>query len=106
MLHKSVMRKAVEIVRNAKLNAEENFKRGVCIHGVFLGRSGPDYLCGDCESGISIYEYALREAIYYRDALKYERYNRWWKNFRTLSPKEQDRRMRKLLFLSSGGDVN
>lgn len=40
-----------------------------CEHGTYVGDpGGPDYMCGVCESGESIYEYALSRAYSHQGA--------------------------------------
>lgn len=69
---------AVQIVRELKAAEDEsNWDRRnhftgeqYCQHGVNVGTwDGPDYMCGACEDGIGIYQYALYSAYdeMYRD---------------------------------------
>lgn len=63
-LDKKVAKLALSIVaRLKKAKAEHQYGDEYCIHGTYVGWwGGPDYMCGYCEDGISIYEYALMGA--------------------------------------------
>lgn len=47
-----------------------------CVHGSYVGTwDGPDYLCGWCESGVGVYEFALSEATeIHRENLRENRF--------------------------------
>lgn len=75
------MKLALQYVRELKeADEESNWDRRnpdtgemYCIHGVNLGTwDGPDYMCGFCEEGASLYEYALYSAwaSYRRDRMR------------------------------------
>lgn len=80
VLAPSWKRYALDIVRRMKAAQEHDDRndaiygwrghRLYCPHGTYVGDPyGPDYMCGVCENGTSIYEYALDRAYsHQRDA--------------------------------------
>ena len=82
--HDEVMRRALANIKALKEEAQHsNYERGWrCIHGTYVGDPwGADYLCGACESGDSIYEFAIgmaRESVTSDlDAFKRSAINAW-----------------------------
>lgn len=57
---------ALDTVRWLKADGDRD--RTHCVHGTYVGDwAGPDYMCGPCEDGLGIYDYALRCAWQWLD---------------------------------------
>ncbi len=78
-----------------------------CMHGTYVGGCGIDYMCGACEDGITLYEWALglvrRQKEYDNRQRKNLAFRRMLALWESLSDEEMQRR-RHLLRVLTGWD--
>jgi hypothetical protein len=75
-MDRKYQRYALDIIRRIKAEREEEDRdraigtfeyHGHCIHGVYVGGCGIDWMCQWCEGGWTLYEYARHHAQMQRD---------------------------------------
>lgn len=74
-----------DVNANCKDLCDYEYRRDHCKHGSYVGTwDGPDILCGACEDGLSLYEYALKCAYNEQRFANQHIRELMWEHFATL----------------------